>query len=172
MVWEQEMPLPPPALLRTLTLTSATSSTGSKARSSVTMPASSRISVQSRSLRMPAHLVRSCYSLGGRRRFIRGCRRPPFHSSIKQTHRTTFAIANLFLHWTCDHELGRMLSHPLNKKRARQACSSIVNALRILCPCGPIAQLVEQLAFNQWVAGSSPARLTTFPEKNSNRGWL
>ena len=27
---------------------------------------------------------------------------------------------------------------------------------------GPIAQLVEQLAFNQWVAGSSPARLTTF----------
>ena len=25
---------------------------------------------------------------------------------------------------------------------------------------GPIAQLVEQLAFNQWVAGSSPARLT------------
>ena len=26
---------------------------------------------------------------------------------------------------------------------------------------GPIAQLVEQLAFNQWVAGSSPARLTT-----------
>ena len=24
---------------------------------------------------------------------------------------------------------------------------------------GPIAQLVEQLAFNQWVAGSSPARL-------------
>src|SRR5215813_13281231 len=26
-------------------------------------------------------------------------------------------------------------------------------------PCGPLAQLVEQLAFNQWVAGSSPARL-------------
>ena len=26
---------------------------------------------------------------------------------------------------------------------------------------GPIAQSVEQLAFNQWVAGSSPARLTT-----------
>ena len=25
---------------------------------------------------------------------------------------------------------------------------------------GPIAQSVEQLAFNQWVAGSSPARLT------------
>jgi hypothetical protein len=24
---------------------------------------------------------------------------------------------------------------------------------------GPIAQSVEQLAFNQWVAGSSPARL-------------
>ena len=29
---------------------------------------------------------------------------------------------------------------------------------------GPIAQSVEQLAFNQWVAGSSPARLTS----NSN----
>ena len=27
---------------------------------------------------------------------------------------------------------------------------------------GPIAQSVEQLAFNQWVAGSSPARLTIF----------
>ncbi len=27
---------------------------------------------------------------------------------------------------------------------------------------GPIAQLVEQLAFNQWVAGSSPARLTIY----------
>ena len=27
--------------------------------------------------------------------------------------------------------------------------------------CGPLAQLVEQLTFNQWVAGSNPARLTT-----------
>ena len=27
--------------------------------------------------------------------------------------------------------------------------------------CGPLAQLVEQLTFNQRVAGSSPARLTT-----------
>ena len=26
---------------------------------------------------------------------------------------------------------------------------------------GPLAQLVEQLTFNQWVAGSNPARLTT-----------
>jgi hypothetical protein len=39
------------------------------------------------------------------------------------------------------------------RKRARLACSMRVD--------GPIAQLVEQLAFNQWVAGSSPARLTT-----------
>jgi hypothetical protein len=30
---------------------------------------------------------------------------------------------------------------------------------RALRMCGPIAQSVEQLAFNQWVAGSSPARL-------------
>ncbi len=28
-------------------------------------------------------------------------------------------------------------------------------------PSGPLAQLVEQLTFNQWVAGSIPARLTT-----------
>jgi hypothetical protein len=28
-------------------------------------------------------------------------------------------------------------------------------------PSGPLAQLVEQLTFNQWVAGSNPARLTT-----------
>ena len=27
---------------------------------------------------------------------------------------------------------------------------------------GPVAQLVEQLTFNQWVAGSNPAGLTTF----------
>src|SRR5690349_2343247 len=32
---------------------------------------------------------------------------------------------------------------------------------RALRMYGPIAQLVEQLAFNQWVAGSSPARLIT-----------
>ena len=42
------------------------------------------------------------------------------------------------------------------------------------CPapnaCGPIAQSVEQLAFNQWVAGSSPARLIPFPKiQNSKR---
>jgi hypothetical protein len=41
--------------------------------------------------------------------------------------------------------------------RARPACSLHVD--------GPIAQLVEQLAFNQWVAGSSPARLKT-PHRN------
>ena len=34
-------------------------------------------------------------------------------------------------------------------------------ARSVECPLdGPIAQSVEQLAFNQWVAGSSPARLT------------
>ena len=27
--------------------------------------------------------------------------------------------------------------------------------------CGPLAQLVEQFPFKEWVAGSSPARLTT-----------
>ena len=26
---------------------------------------------------------------------------------------------------------------------------------------GPLAQLVEQLTFNQWVTGSNPVRLTT-----------
>ena len=29
-------------------------------------------------------------------------------------------------------------------------------------PRGPIAQSVEQVAFNHWVAGSSPARITNF----------
>ena len=29
-------------------------------------------------------------------------------------------------------------------------------------PSGPLAQLVEQLTFNQWVAGSNPAGLTKF----------
>jgi hypothetical protein len=41
---------------------------------------------------------------------------------------------------------------------------------RALCVSGPIAQSVEQLAFNQWVAGSSPARLTT--KINNNRNCL
>jgi hypothetical protein len=35
---------------------------------------------------------------------------------------------------------------------------------------GPLAQLVEQLTFNQWVAGSNPARLTTVP-KLTNDTW-
>ena len=41
---------------------------------------------------------------------------------------------------------------PFLAKEHALACSLHVD--------GPIAQLVEQLAFNQWVAGSSPARLT------------
>ena len=44
----------------------------------------------------------------------------------------------------------RMPSVPRKKEHAL-ACSLHVD--------GPIAQSVEQLAFNQWVAGSSPARL-------------
>jgi hypothetical protein len=46
-------------------------------------------------------------------------------------------------------------------QRARLACSLHVD--------GPIAQSVEQLAFNQWVAGSSPARLTTRINKLGQR---
>ena len=34
-------------------------------------------------------------------------------------------------------------------------------AVYVRRPSGPLAQLVEQLTFNQWVAGSNPARLTT-----------
>ncbi len=37
---------------------------------------------------------------------------------------------------------------------------------------GPLAQLVEQLTFNQWVAGSNPARLTTFSNKCDDSGCL
>lgn len=32
--------------------------------------------------------------------------------------------------------------------------------------CGPIAQSVEQMAFNHWVPGSSPGRITTIPTEN------
>ena len=32
---------------------------------------------------------------------------------------------------------------------------------------GPLAQLVEQLTFNQWVTGSNPVALTTFPDLDS-----
>ena len=31
---------------------------------------------------------------------------------------------------------------------------------------GPIAQSVEQVAFNHWVAGSSPARITIITREN------
>ena len=31
-----------------------------------------------------------------------------------------------------------------------------------LQPSGPIAQSVEQMAFNHWVPGSSPGRITSF----------
>ena len=33
--------------------------------------------------------------------------------------------------------------------------------------CGPLAQLVEQLTFNQWVTGSNPVALTTFLDLDS-----
>jgi hypothetical protein len=39
------------------------------------------------------------------------------------------------------------------------ACDSISAHVKCFSSYGPIAQSVEQLAFNQWVAGSSPARL-------------
>ena len=32
---------------------------------------------------------------------------------------------------------------------------------------GPLAQLVEQLTFNQWVTGSNPVRLTTFTKSQT-----
>ena len=30
-------------------------------------------------------------------------------------------------------------------------------------PSGPVAQVVEQLTFNQWVEGSNPSGLTNYP---------
>ena len=37
-------------------------------------------------------------------------------------------------------------------------------------PCvGPVAQLVEQLTFNQWVTGSNPVGLTTESPKSLER---
>ena len=56
--------------------------------------------------------------------------------------------------WTCYRTLDFGLF-------GRLECSTQVET------CGPIAQLVEQLAFNQWVAGSSPARLTTIPHQTT-----
>src|SRR6266542_2439369 len=50
---------------------------------------------------------------------------------------------------------------PLNEKEHASVLSLFVS--------GPIAQSVERLAFNQWVAGSSPARLKSFPKKTMNR---
>ena len=37
---------------------------------------------------------------------------------------------------------------------------------------GPLAQLVEQLAFNQLVAGSNPARPTKYKKKLTHQGGL
>ena len=33
---------------------------------------------------------------------------------------------------------------------------------------GPVAQLVEQLTFNQWVTGSNPVGLTNHPQQNAS----
>ncbi len=41
--------------------------------------------------------------------------------------------------------------------------------LKLFFTRGPIAQSVEQLAFNQWVAGSSPARLTTISFRSGSQ---
>ena len=36
---------------------------------------------------------------------------------------------------------------------------------------GRVAQLVEQLTFNQWVTGSNPVALTTFPDLDSGNNY-
>ena len=36
---------------------------------------------------------------------------------------------------------------------------------------GPVAQVVEQLTFNQWVEGSNPSGLTIFPKKSKSIAW-
>ena len=50
-------------------------------------------------------------------------------------------------------------SHARSVECRRSSSESTLEACSLHVD-GPIAQLVEQLAFNQWVAGSSPARLT------------
>ena len=69
-----------------------------------------------------------------------------------------FVVKNVLRFRTLDKQDARWLECAskflaIEKEHAMRARSSV---------CGPIAQSVEQLAFNQWVAGSSPARLTTF----------
>ena len=49
---------------------------------------------------------------------------------------------------TCQIHLGRYHTRPIG--------------LTLIRRCGSLAQLVEQLAFNQLVAGSNPARPTIF----------
>ena len=49
---------------------------------------------------------------------------------------------------TCQIHLGRYHTRPIG--------------LTLILRCGSLAQLVEQLAFNQLVAGSNPARPTIF----------
>jgi hypothetical protein len=49
---------------------------------------------------------------------------------------------------TCQIRLGRYHTRPIG--------------LTLIRRCGSLAQLVEQLAFNQLVAGSNPARPTIF----------
>ena len=38
-------------------------------------------------------------------------------------------------------------------------------------PSGPVAQLVEQLTFNQWVTGSNPVGLTIYPKGLAIKRW-
>ena len=41
----------------------------------------------------------------------------------------------------------------------------VLDCPSIIAVCGPIAQSVEQMAFNHWVPGSSPGRITIFSIK-------
>ena len=48
---------------------------------------------------------------------------------------------------------------PYRTSRVKILVSAEFEKLR---QCGPIAQSVEQMAFNHWVEGSSPSRITIF----------
>ena len=50
------------------------------------------------------------------------------------------------------------------------AVGKISSLARVYALRGPIAQSVEQMAFNHWVEGSSPSRITIFKGLRTHRG--
>src|SRR5512139_888994 len=106
-------------------------------------------------------------------RFHSGEKPPQHHSRIQhETSRSDPAVQTLWLRrdparselavLACEHSNATRSS--LKKSNLPRFCQIARICFRLTTACrqpsGPIAQSVEQMAFNHWVEGSSPSRIT------------